>query len=237
MSTRTNRSRTIHCCIWTTLSALHTWAMSRRTVTSFCSEPPSISSSPLSPEIRWMSPIPRPSSAFEGFECKQRNYFSLAIFALSVSCWRRIKRWILPLGVLGSELTAMARACLVELLVQQHDAVARKRLTHRAGMTSRLHDVIITNDHAQFCLAILIVDGAAGMLLEPANDLRVEWLASAISYAQLSFDLPGWLIAGGKQQSVGGWCGGQVGDVVLRQYVIGTLGCKWSIIQCRRVTD
>lgn len=71
--TRANRSRTIHCCIWTTSSARHTWATSKRTATKPCSGPPSINCSPLPPTIGRTSPIQKPSSVLNGFECKHAH--------------------------------------------------------------------------------------------------------------------------------------------------------------------
>ena len=49
----------------------------------------------------------------------------------------------------------------------------------------------IADRHAQFRLSVLIVNRAAELFLEPADDFRIERLAHAVGNPQLPPDLAG----------------------------------------------
>ncbi|MNE18230.1 hypothetical protein D3C80_1112520 [compost metagenome] len=94
-----------------------------------------------------------------------------------------------------------------------------------------LQRVVVAQHHAQFGLAVVVVDGAAQALGEPADHLGGQRLASAADGAQVALDGGFDLVTGGQQQAVGGGRTGQVGDAVLADDPAGALHGETAFVE------
>ncbi len=90
--------------------------------------------------------------------------------------------------------------------------------------------VVVAQDHAEFGLAVMVVDGGAEMLGEPADDLRVQRLPGAADRPQAPLHALGRLRAGRDEQPVGRRRPRQVGDAELRDGVVGALDGKGPVV-------
>ncbi|MCY1428680.1 hypothetical protein D9M71_445730 [compost metagenome] len=95
--------------------------------------------------------------------------------------------------------------------------------------------MVVAQHHAQLGLPVVVVDGAAQALGEPADDLRSQGLAGTADSAQIALDGGFHLVTGGQQQAVGGGRAGQVGDAVFADDPAGALHGERAFVEGRGV--
>ena len=78
-------------------------------------------------------------------------------------------------------------------------------------MHRMLQAMVIAQHHAQLGLAVVVVDGHAEVIGEPADHFRVKRLAGTADNTQLALDRLGELLAPGNQQAIGRGRTGEVG--------------------------
>ena len=69
-------------------------------------------------------------------------------------------------------------------------------------MHRMLEAVVVAQHHADFGLAIVVMDGDAKLIGKPADHFGVERLTGAADYAQLALDLAREGVTGGNQHAV-----------------------------------
>ena len=139
------------------------------------------------------------------------------------------------LAAIDRQDPGLANGQFVVVVVQHHDAVARRSKTGGTDMHRMFEAVVVAQDHAQFGLAIMVVDHHAEVVGKPADHFRVQRFAGAADNAQLAFDATGEFVAAGNQQAVGGRRAGQVGDPVLVDHPAGAFQGKRAVVERDRV--
>ena len=129
----------------------------------------------------------------------------------------------------------MAGWQLLMVVIQHHDAMPWRGKTRRADMHRMRQTMVIAQHHAQLGLAVMVVDGHAQVVGEPADHLRVQWLAGAADDAQLALDRTGELFATGNQQPIRRGRTGQVGDRVFIDDPAGAFQSERAIVEGNRV--
>ncbi|MNQ87476.1 hypothetical protein D3C85_1027000 [compost metagenome] len=94
-----------------------------------------------------------------------------------------------------------------------------------------LQGVVVAQHHAQLGLAVMVVDGAAEALGEPADHLRGQRLAGAADGTQVALDGGFHFVPGGQQQAVGGGRTGQVGDAVFADDAASALHGETAFVE------
>ncbi|MCY1442900.1 hypothetical protein D9M71_592890 [compost metagenome] len=100
------------------------------------------------------------------------------------------------------------------VFVQHHDAMAGHRKARRAHVHRVLQAMVVAQHHAQFGLAIMVVDGHAKVVGKPANHFGVKRLTGAADHPQATLDAGGEGLPISDQKAVGSRRTGQVGDGV-----------------------
>ena len=90
---------------------------------------------------------------------------------------------------------------VVGLLVYLH--LSRSGPFGWLGLLYTPQAMVIAQDHAQFGLAVMVMDRHAQVIGEPADHFGVQRLAGAADNAQPALDRAGELLATGDQQAVG----------------------------------
>ncbi|MNM84595.1 hypothetical protein D3C81_966880 [compost metagenome] len=106
------------------------------------------------------------------------------------------------LAAVDSQDARLPNAEFLVLVIQHHNAVARRGKTGGAHVNRVLQAVVVAQHHAQLGLAVVVVDDHAEVVGEPADHFRVQRLAGAADDAQLALDRPGEFIATGDQQAI-----------------------------------
>ena len=102
-------------------------------------------------------------------------------------------------------------------------------------MNRVLQAMVIAQHHAQFGLAVMVVNDHAKVIGEPTDHFRVQRLAGAADDTQLAFDRLGELVAPGDQQAISRWRSGEVGDPVLVDHPAGAFQGERAIVEGDRV--
>ena len=124
---------------------------------------------------------------------------------------------------------------LALLVIQDHDPMPWHGISGRSDTDAMAQCVMVTEHHAEFGLAIMIMDRAAKAAAEPADNLGRERFARAAHGAQTSLDRAFHLAAGRQQQAECGRRPCHVGDAVLAHHTAGTVHRETAFVEQRAV--